>query len=415
MNRSEMASLLRAPAVDAQPGTAPVVISEPDPRKFMTAFATAVAGKSDVFLCDPRWSENERKQVAAVLASQPGLASPKPGNGEGGWLMIPTGGTSGQIKFARHDGHTLAAAVRGFTQHFGLKTVNAVGLLPLHHVSGLMAWMRCLMTEGEYLSLDWKAIEAGKLPVLPGQPEGWVLSLVPTQLERLVRSEATVDWLQRFRIIFLGGAPAWPALLERAAELRLPISIGYGMTETAAMITALRPQEFLAGIRSNGSPLPHGNVRIGELDRVILDGASLFRGYYPAWRETRSFATQDRGRLDAQGQLYVLGRVDAVIITGGEKVEPLEIEAVLRSSGEFSDVVVLGLPDPTWGQSVAAVYPASTRPNMVRVNAALATLSPIKHPKHFLPIAEWPVNAQGKVNRGALLERAVAQRVSGNV
>lgn len=370
----------------------------------MAAFRAAAAGNKEVFLCDPRWGEREKQQVDE-LTQVSGFGSQI---SDTGWLMIPTGGTSGQIKFARHDGYTLAAAVRGFTQHFALPRVNAVGLLPLHHVSGLMAWMRCTLTGGEYVPADWKAVEGGDLPTLPDKPDGWVISLVPTQLERLLKSAATITWLKQFRIVFLGGAPAWPALLDRAAELRLPISTGYGMTETAAMVTALRPQEFLAGSRGSGSPLPHAAVSIGELDRVDIGAASLFRGYYPAWRAAESFATQDRGRLDPQGHLHILGRLDAVIITGGEKVEPSEIEAVLRGSGEFSEVVVVGLPHPEWGQSIAAVYPASTHPNMARVNAALAALSSVKRPKHFLPIAPWPANAQGKVNRAELAQRATA-------
>src|SRR5262245_1955314 len=125
MERAELARLLEASGGSG--GVGPVMISETDPRKFMAAFTAALAGKNEVFLCDPRWSTQERQQVVALAqVSQPA---------DHGWLLIPTGGTSGEIKFARHDGHTLAAAVRGFTQHFDLRRVNAAGLLPLHHVS----------------------------------------------------------------------------------------------------------------------------------------------------------------------------------------------------------------------------------------------------------------------------------------
>jgi O-succinylbenzoic acid--CoA ligase len=412
MTRAEFAALLGAPAgLVAEAGAAPAVIAESDPRKFMASFAEAVARGGEVFLTDPKWSETERSQLAALIDRQvSGLRSQVSAQPARGWLLIPTGGTSGALKFARHDEETLSAAVRGFTQHFGLSQVNAMGVLPLHHVSGLMAWLRCALTGGEFLPLDWKTVESGELPAVPAKPAGWVISLVPTQLERLLRDDRALAWLKSFRIIFLGGAPAWPALLDAAAAQQLPISLGYGMTETAAMITALRPAEFLAGIRTNGAVLPHASVAIGEADRILLNGTSLFRGYYPGWREAGPFATQDRGQLDASGHLHVLGRIDAVIITGGEKVEPGELEAVLRGTGQFPDVIVLGLPDSRWGQQVVAVYPGSAQPNFHAVILATNRLADYKRPKRFIPlIGAWPANAQGKVNRIELTERVIAQ------
>jgi O-succinylbenzoic acid--CoA ligase len=397
MERAGLARLLGGKSV-AQ-GAQRILVSESDPLKFMPALARALASEAEVFLGNPDWGALERNQCDAIISS--GLAAPKLRRSEGGYLMIPTGGTSGQVRFARHDAETITAAVRGFTRHFELPQVNAVGVLPLYHVSGFMAWMRCVLTGGEYRPLAWKAVEGGALPVLPDKAEGWTLSLVPTQLERLLRQEAAVAWLQKFRIIFLGGAPAWPALLDRAAALRLPLSPGYGMTETAAMVAALRPEEFLAGTRSNGTVLPHARVSFDEEGSILVGGDSVFRGYYPEWRGAGDFATQDGGWLDERGHLHVTGRRDAVIISGGEKVNPAEVEAVLRGTGEFSDVVVLGVPDTEWGESVVAAYAADKQPNLARVETALAKLlSPAKRPKKLVPIADWPVNAQGKVNRG---------------
>ena len=100
-----------------------------------------------------------------------------------------------------------------------------------------------------HLAWEWKKLEAGRRPVLPRLRGPWVISLVPTQLQRLLRSTSTVRWLRGFRIVFLGGGPVWPDLADKAQRARLPISLSYGMTETAAMVTALRPEEFLAGSR----------------------------------------------------------------------------------------------------------------------------------------------------------------------
>jgi O-succinylbenzoic acid--CoA ligase len=268
-----------------------------------------------------------------------------------------------------------------------------------------MAWLRCVLTGGEYRPFDWKSVETGMPAELPGRPEGWVVSLVPTQLERLLRRAESVAWLRQFRIICLGGGPASSALLAQAAMHRLPLSPGYGMTETAAMITALRPPEFLAGARSSGPALPHATVKISAEGAVILGGESLFRGYYPGWRDEGDLVTADAGWLDAQGDLHLRGRRDAAIITGGEKVDPAEVEAALRGTGEFTAVVVLGVADPEWGEAVVAAYPAADRPDLARVRETVGRqLTPAKRPKRFVPLADWPENAQGKVDRARLRE-----------
>ena len=408
MDRAELARLLGAPTGQvAEPRRGATVIAEDDAAGFMAALAAATAQGGVVLLASDSWGEHERSQLA-VLREQEQI-TPATATGKG-WLCIPTGGTGGGLKFARHDEETLAAAVRGFVRHFKLSRVNAIGVLPLFHVSGLMAWLRCALTGGEYRPLDWKAIEAGQLPVLVEKPEGWTISLVPTQLERLLRSDAAVAWLQSFRLILLGGGPSWPGLLDKAAAAQLPLAPGYGMTETAAMVTALRPEEFLAGGRSSGTALSHATVKIDAEETIVLGGDSLFRGYHPQWRDRWDFVTEDRGRLDVGGHLHVAGRRDDIIITGGEKVEPGEVEAVLRGTGQFPDVVVLGLPDARWGQLLVVVYPGHAHPDFHPVIKALSHLADHKRPKRYLPlVGAWPVSEQGKVNRLGLVERVVAQ------
>lgn len=400
MERAELGRLLGGNGL----AVARTVIAEADAARFRAKFADAVAGPGEIFLSDPKWAGAERAQFHAVLAAGESLTAAPFGQNETGWLMVPTGGSSGAIRFARHDSMTMGAAVAGFTKHFSLRRVNAVGVLPLHHVSGLMAWLRCAMTGGTYLHADWKEIEAGKRPELPAMPDGWVLSLVPTQLERLLRDAAAVTWLRNFQIIFVGGGPSWPELLEAAASARLPLSLGYGMTETAAMVTALKPEEFLAGARTSGTALPHARVTVDSQGAIAIAGKSVFRGYYPGWRDGGAYMTEDLGAFDRQEQLTVLGRRDGVIITGGEKVNPTEVEATLRGTGEFADVAVLGIPHPEWGSQVVAAYPVGNDPDLVKVSAALTRqLARFKHPQSFVALSSWPRNEQGKLNRAELV------------
>lgn len=358
-----------------------------------------------VFLRDPRWGEAERTQV---LALQAGI-DPRETKIDAGWLCIPTGGSSGVIKYARHDERTLGAAAHGFFAHFGFARVNVVDVLPPWHVSGLMARVRSQLSGGTHVAWDWRRLQAGERPELARGD--WVLSLVPTQLQRLLDSVAAVEWLRRFRVIFLGGGPVWKELADAAAAARLPVSLSYGMTETAAMVAALTPEEFFAGQRSSGRALPHARISLTEEGLIRIEGESVFRGYFPSTAESRCFVTQDLGEIELGGFLRVIGRRDAVIISGGEKIQPAEVEAALRATGEFEDVAVIAVPDAEWGQAVVACYPTGARaPRWERVRARLAeTLASFKRPKRFVAVAEWPRNAQGKVNRVALAEAARAE------
>jgi O-succinylbenzoic acid--CoA ligase len=406
MERAHLARLLETPEEchvirDIVAGP-PAVVCEPDPARFMPAFAAAVAGSGPVFLADPAWGDAEHAVLDRLIKSKIDNQKPKI---EHGWLCVPTGGSSGRIRFARHDQDTLLAAVGGFTRHFGVERVNAVGVLPLHHVSGLMGWMRCVLTGGAYRPWPWDELAAGWFPVL-GKGD-WFLSLVPTQLQRLLGHPATLDWLRQFRAIALGGGPVWPGLAEAAAQAGLPVSLGYGLTETAAMITAQHPEDFPAGDRSAGPPMPHAQVRVDAQGAIVISGGSVFRGYWPEWSEGRELVTADLGRIDSTGRLHVLGRSDAVINTGGKKVQPEEVEAALRATGRFSDVAVVGVPDPEWGELVVACHPADAgRVRAGEMAALLGSLAPHKRPKLYLAFADWPQNEQGKVNRAALKEAA---------
>lgn len=374
------------------------LVSGATPAEFKAACAAAVLGGGPVVLCDQAWGRLELGQLDTLRAGMEAGASDT-----FGWLRIPTGGSSGKLKLARHDEESLGSAVSGFLRHFGLAPVNAVGVLPLHHVSGFMAWVRCAVSGGRHVDWSWKMLEAGVFPVLEAG-EDWVLSLVPTQLQRLLERPEAVAHLRKYSIIFIGGAPSWPLLLERARAEGLRLSLGYGMTETAAMVCALRPEEFLAGHSSSGAAMPHARVTLRADGTVVLGGASLFYGYEGAAPRAGDFETEDLGQLDEAGRLDILGRRDAMIITGGEKVAPAEVEAAIRAAGWREDVAVIGVPDERWGMAVVACLPREAAPGeLLEMEKALrANLAPYKRPKRWALVSPWPVNAQGKVVRNLL-------------
>ncbi|MBM3842613.1 MAG: AMP-binding protein [Verrucomicrobia bacterium] len=363
-------------------------------RALVEATGCARAVGRMLFVLDPGWGPEARREAEALLT----LPDGRPPEEERGWLALPTGGSGGGVKWARHDEATLAAAVAGLRAHFGIGSIHAVDVLPAHHVSGLMARVRAEVSGGTHLPWAWKRLEAGDGPELPGRPDGWVLSLVPTQLQRLLRQPAATAWLRGLRVVFLGGGPAWPDLLRRAREEGLRLAPSYGMTETAAMVAAVRPEEFLAG-REELRPLPHAELAVDGEGRLRVSGASICRGLWPEWRDEGYWTTGDRAETRGEGWV-ILGRADQVIITGGRKVDAARVEAALRGAGVWDDVVVLGLPDPEWGESVVAFHPAgSPRADPA---AALAGLAAWERPRRWVAVEVWPRNAAGKVDRAAL-------------
>lgn len=415
-----------------------ILLVESAPIRFLAAFFAACQQSRCVWLANPQWGLREWQQVAAqccpdVIVGQvphglwselsnslvePREALPS-GDGET-QILIPTGGSSGNIRFAVHTWDTLVASVQGFQQYFQCEQVNAYCVLPVFHVSGLMQAMRCLLSGGQLVIQPWRSLLTKGAIATP--PQNLFLSLVPTQLQRLLQSDREVVlWLRQFTAILLGGSPPWPTLLQTARDLQLPLAPTYGMTETASQIATLLPQEFLAGNLSSGRPLPHADITIRDeagnclpphkTGRITIKATSLAPKYGHTVL-THPFQSGDLGYLDAAGYLHVVGRADTLIITGGEKVLPVEIESAIVKTGLVWDVVVVGIPDEEWGEKiVAVVVPDMGSWDSDRLQAALKPLlSPHKMPKHWFAWPSLPRNAQGKLNQ-AEIQRRVQQQL----
>lgn len=411
-----------------QPPT--VVVAEAEPVRCLAAILAGWQTGATVVLANPHWGQREWQQVDMLL--QPNRRQPLLPNwklyladipcAEPQSLLIATGGTSGQIKFARHTWTTLMASVQGFQAHFQIATVNAYCVLPLYHVSGFMQALRTLTTSGQLILQPYAKLKQGSLLPLPAENSGF-LSLVPTQLQELLnQGNAYLPWLRQFQAILLGGAPPWPALLAQARSCSIPLAPTYGMTETASQIATLHPAEFLAGQTGSGRILPHATVQIlndqgqpqppNTPGRLAITAQSLCHGYLahpPSGLSQASFLTDDLGYLDSQGYLHLLGRHSTTLITGGEKVQPEELEALLLVAGLVQAVCVVGIPDSHWGQAVCALV--VPKPQLFFADLA-HWLAPrvvsYKRPKYWVCLENLPQSAQGKINRHAALALATA-------
>lgn len=371
------------------------IIQDHSPLNYLAEALACVALQAPAFLANPSWAETGREQIKAV---NPENAS----SAYAGRIMIPTGGTGGRIKFAMHNWQSLCAAVEGYTAFFKSPVINSWCTLPLYHVSGFMQAVRSFVTGGRLVLADCRDLSA--YPELDRAT--FHLSLVPTQLQRMLDKPDGADWLRGFGLILMGGAAMPRELLDKARQVRLPLACSYGMTETAAVVAAQRPEAFLAGEPLAGELLPHAAATIGEGSEILLFARSLFQGYYPEKPEPRKgHATADEGHLDGQGRLVVVGRLDRLINSGGEKIDPLVVETAIRGQRPGALVLVAGEPDPEWGQRVVALVNGLTEADIHALAEELKThLSPHLLPKRWLVVDALPLKPNGKVDR-AQLER----------
>ncbi|MBC2595596.1 AMP-binding protein [Ruficoccus amylovorans] len=402
-------------ARQAEVPAASVLLAESDPAALLGGLLAAVAAHAPVFLANPDWRENEWAQVAAQLeptltwgrVSWPermGVTLP-PMEPFRGHLMIPTGGTGGRVRFAAHTWETLGAAVAGYGEFFQAEPVNAWCVLPLWHVSGLMQALRTLMSGGRLVLGDYRDLAEPETGAsLPGRGD-FHLSLVPTQLGRILALPGGADWLRGFGLLLIGGAGMPPDLREKAIRAGLGLACSYGMTETAAVVAAQRPGAFLAGEALAGEVFPHVRVTV-EAGEIAIRAKSLFRGYYPEPPAAREeFRPGDEGALDEKGRLRVIGRRDRLIITGGEKVDPREVEAAIRAVSPSAEALVVGEPDPDWGQRVTALVAGIPDGELAALQVALRErLQAASVPKRWLAVAELPLKPNGKPDHGRLAQ-----------
>jgi o-succinylbenzoate---CoA ligase len=344
-------------------------------------------------------------------------------------LVVPTSGSTGEPKGVLLTAAAVVASAAATAGRLG-GPGRWVLALPLTHVAGLMVVARAVLAGGEPVA----AGAGGRF-----DPEGFAAttraaatdaaragaplytSLVPTQLERLLT--AGVD-LRAYTAVLLGAAAAGPDLLDRARSAGVAVVTTYGMSETCG------------GCVYDGRALDGVEVDLEEADgsgvgRVVLGGPMLFSGYRldpglsaAALDGVGRFRTGDLGRWDA-GRLSVVGRIDDLIVSGGEKVVPGPVERVLSELTGLGPAAavqawcVVGVPDPEWGERVVAVAAAGPQVDLGPVGR-LRELAADRLPAAWLPrsllrVDALPMLATGKVDRARVRTLAAAALRAGPV
>jgi acyl-CoA synthetase (AMP-forming)/AMP-acid ligase II len=351
-------------------------------------------------------------------------------------VLLFTSGTTGEPKAAVLRHRHLVSYIIGSVEFLSAAEDEAQLIsVPPYHIAGVSSILSCLYS-------------GRRMVYLPGfEPRQWVETVsaegitqamvVPTMLGRILDCVGDGATLSGLRHLSYGGGRMPAETVERALELLPDVRFvnAYGLTETSSTIAVLTPEDHREAVASTdpqvrarlgsvGRPLPTVEVEIrdpdgrpvptGETGEVWVRGEQVAGEYLggSALTEEGWFRTRDAGRLDAAGFLYLDGRLDDVIVRGGENLSPGEIEDTLVAHPAVAEAAVVGIPDPEWGEAVAAA--------VVLVPGAAVTaeelqawvrdrLRSTRAPSVIQFRPELPFNETGKLLRRVIREELAAQ------
>ena len=366
------------------------------------------------------------------------IAAARPELGSAAAVLVATSGSSGEVKLVELPAVALFASAEATHERLG-GPGGWLLALPVRHIAGLQVLVRSIVAGTEPAVLDLRggfrpdafaaaardllSHACGDLPnhasgdtssVSSGDVAGFApgsrrryTALVPTQLVRLLQvGGPALDALRGFDAVLIGGAATPAELVAGARAAGVRIVTTYGMTETAG------------GCVYDGRPLRGVRVRLDGERRIHLGGPTLAAGYRLRPDLTASafaggwFRSGDVGRLIPDGTLEVHGRVDDVIVTGGRKVAAVVVERALDASPDIAESCVVGLPDPGWGELVAAAVVPSpgAAPDLDALRAGVREVAGREAvPKFVAILDELPRRGIGKIDRDAV-RRHLAER-----
>lgn len=373
---------------------------------------------ADEELATPQaWKALSGRQAQEIWSAccQPGKSvPPSPEAGNPIELLISTSGSAGEPKCVMLSDANLEAAVLAARSRMPLSVGDVwLNCLPLYHVGGMSILYRCAQAGATMLLQRFDAVR-----VMQALQRHRIthISLVPAMLAQLIEAGPPAPGL---KYALIGGGPLSASLAQRAMELGWPLCPSYGLSEAASQVATLccMSSQWQQGMA--GTPLPGMEVEIAGAQsrsapgRIRLRGPMVMAGYANPGRESGHglqdgwFVTGDRGYLDADGKLVVLGREDDVLVSGGANVHPAEAEALLLACPGIADVALTALPDEIWGQRLAALVVGSASVDAVQ-EWCRANMPGFMRPRLIVPVPALPRNALGKLERNRLPELVCA-------
>lgn len=348
-------------------------------------------------------------------------------------VQMYTSGTTGRPKGAMLSHGNITSMTAAWLAEMPL-TAGADRFLqvtPLFHVGGMLMLMSCATT-GATMVLHSDFSPGDVARTLHTQAITHSL-MVPAMIRWLLDDLSDELSFDQLRLIIYGASPIPVPLLARAmGRFGCDFLQGYGLTETAGVLTVLRPEDHRFDpngplperLSSAGRAVDGVSIRVvdptdmavkpGEIGEIVATGPNVFAGYFGMPDATADatrggwFHTGDLATVDAEGFVTIVDRLKDMILVGGENVYPREVEDVLRTHPVVADVAVVGIPHDVWGEEILAVVTTSAEPGDAKAlrralfKHARASLARFKCPTKVQVVSEIPRNSAGKVQKSAL-------------
>lgn len=298
----------------------------------------------------------------------------------------------------------------------------AMVCMPLFHTGGWNVLLTPVLHHGGHVILTEKFDSARVLNDLEKYRCNQFMA-VPTMLKMMAMSPSFENLrLASLPYIIVGGEAMDIELIKLFEEKDIAVRQGFGMTEAGPNLTSLHHEQSKNRIGSIGKPNMYVKVKIldenlhevqqGQSGELSFSGPIVMPYYWKNQKATSAafvygwFRSGDIAMMDEEGYIYIKDRIKNMFISGGENVYPAEIEKELSNHENVSQVAIVGVPDPKWGEVGKAFIVAKNKTNTEElVDFCLSRLSKFKIPKHFEFVAELPLNATGKIDRAALKKR----------
>ncbi|MBB1109853.1 o-succinylbenzoate--CoA ligase [Limosilactobacillus sp. pH52_RY] len=331
--------------------------------------------------------------------------------------IMYTSGTTGKPKgvlqtFGNHFYSAVSSAL-----NLGLSSADKwLCVAPIFHISGFSIIMRGLVY-GMTVRLVEK-FRAEEIERILANEAVTIMSVVPFMLKKLIQQQnkTNIHYNSAFRCMLLGGGTIDRETLETCLQRSIPVVQCYGMTETCSQIVALRSVDALLKLGSVGQPLFSTQLKLSKDGEILLKTPALTPGYLnlpdklPSKMIDGWYRTGDIGHLDKEGYLYIDGRADEMLISGGENIFPQEVEQVYQRYPQINEVAVVGQTDPVWGQVPVAFVVSDRRLSTAElIKYGYEHLARYKVPQHYIFVSELPKNASGKIRRFMLREKLNSQ------
>lgn len=325
-------------------------------------------------------------------------------------LLLATSGSSGAPKAVMLSENNLTASARAARTRIPLRQGDRwLCCLPLFHIGGLSIPFRCL--DAGATALLHNSFEPERVLTHAHRYSITHLSLVPTQLHRLLEHHGDRPAPPTLRSVLIGGAPLPMESALRAHHAGWPIHPSYGLSECASQVATLERFGEDWRVGEVGRPLPGFTVNTTLEGRLFIRGAAVMLGYANPNRtpgdgvRDGGIISHDLGTLGATGELTVAGRADTTIISGGEKIDPGVVEAVLGEHPTVVEAAVVGSADAEWGERVTALVVGTSDEQALQAWCRDRLPGPWR-PKRFHFVNQLPRTPLGKIKRKVCCEIA---------